>query len=461
MENAIQTAGTYTVTVDGTLSGDNASNYTYESGTGTLTVKKPSSGGGGGASVDSGKFEVPVSGDKTEMKIEGEISGNTVVVSEVTKEDIATVGEGENVVVELESLNGNINSAKLTVSTLENVLNSEAKGLEIKLPNAIVTIDKTTLEALTEQAVDDLQLVVEPDEAARKTLNSAQEKSITELVRPKIVEAFFTSFGQRISDFKGGEVSVSVPFYTDKPIRAWYLKEDGTREKVGAIYDKVHATLTLKHFSHYAIEELENEDYNVTYASCPKDATCPIEPFPDAVNKEWYHDGCHFCIDNGLMVGFPDGNFYPYGDVTRAQVVTILWRLEGSLETNDAMNFADVPDGKWFTEAIRWATSNGVVTGYSDKAFGPNDAITREQFASILWRYSKLKGYDVSVGENTNILDYEDASKVSSYAVSAMQWACGSGMISGVTSDTLVPGGVTSRAQAATMFMRYCAEIVK
>ena len=460
MDDAIKTAGTYSVTVGGALTGDGAGNYEYVSGTGTLTVKRPSSGGGS-TSVDSGKFDVPVSGDETEIKIEGEIIEKTVVVSEVTSKNIETVGEGENVVVKLEELDKNINSAKLTVGTLENVLASQAKGLEVRLPNAIVTIDKTTLKALTEQAIDDLQLVVEPDEAARKTLNSAQKESVSELVRPTIIEAFFTSFGNRIGDFKGGEVSVSVPFYTDKPIRAWYLKEDGSREKVGAAYDKVHATLTLTHFSHYAIEELENEDYDVAYASCPKDTTCPIEPFPDAVNKEWYHDGCHFCIDNGLMVGFPDGNFYPYGEVTRAQVVTILWRLEGSPATDYAINFADVPNEKWFTEAIRWATSNSIVTGYGDKTFGPNDAITREQFAAILYRYSQFKGYDVSVGEDTNILDYDDAQSISTYAVPAIQWACGSGMINGMTADTLVPSGVTSRAQAATMFMRYCAEIVK
>ena len=205
----------------------------------------------------------------------------------------------------------------------------------------------------------------------------------------------------------------------------------------------------------------DEDGWNRSYTDCPKDETCPIEPFPDAVNKEWYHDGVHFCIENGLMVGFPDGNFYPYGDVTRAQVVTILWRLEDSPVVNYAMQFEDAPADAWFTEAVRWAASNGVVTGYSDKAFGPNDAITREQFAAILWRYSKLKGYDVSVGEDTNILNYNDAQSVSSYAVPAIQWACGSGMISGTSALTLDPTGVTSRAQAATMFMRYCAEIVK
>ena len=109
----------------------------------------------------------------------------------------------------------------------------------------------------------------------------------------------------------------------------------------------------------------------------------------------------------------------------------------------------------------RLARSRSCLTGYSDKAFGPNDAITREQFAAILYRYSQFKGYDVSVGEDTNILDFDDAASISTYAVPAIQWACGSGMISGVSALTLDPQGVTSRAQAATMFMRYCAEIVK
>ena len=205
----------------------------------------------------------------------------------------------------------------------------------------------------------------------------------------------------------------------------------------------------------------EDHGYERGYASCPKDATCPIEPYADAVNTAWYHDGVHFCLENGLMVGLSGGRFAPSGDVTRAQVVTILWRLEGKPVVNYAMQFEDAATGEWFTEAVRWAASSGIVTGYSDKAFGPNDAITREQFAAILYRYSQFKGCDVSVGEDRNILDFDDTQSISTYAVPAIQWACGSGMISGVNAFTLDPTGVTSRAQAATMFMRYCTAIVK
>ena len=205
----------------------------------------------------------------------------------------------------------------------------------------------------------------------------------------------------------------------------------------------------------------EDHGYERDYASCSKDATCPIEPYADAVSAAWYHDGVHFCIENGLMTGVSSTSFLPDGDVTRAQVVTILWRLEGKPVVNYAMQFEDATTGEWFTEAVRWAASNGIVTGYSDKEFGPNDAITREQFAAILYRYSQFKGYDVSVGEDTNILDFDDAQSIGTYAVPAIQWACGSGVISGTGKFTLDPQGITSRAQAATMFMRYCAEIVK
>ncbi len=201
--------------------------------------------------------------------------------------------------------------------------------------------------------------------------------------------------------------------------------------------------------------------YEHGYAACLKDATCPIEPFADAVNTAWYHDGVHFCLENELMQGVSSTSFQPSGDVTRAQVVTILWRLEGKPVANYAMQFADVAADSWYAEAVRWAASNKIVTGYSDTTFGPNDPIKREQFAAILYRYSQFKGYDVSVGEDTNILDFDDAQSISTYAVPAIQWACGSGVMTGVSTFTLDPQGVTSRAQAATMFMRYCENVNK
>ena len=204
----------------------------------------------------------------------------------------------------------------------------------------------------------------------------------------------------------------------------------------------------------------EDYGYERDYASCSKDATCPIETYADAVSAAWYHDGIHYCIQNGLMKGYDNGKFGTNDNISRGQIVTILWRLEGSPAVSGG-SFDDVASDAYYAQAVAWAAENGIVGGYGNGKFGSNDPITREQFAAILYRYAQFKDVDVSVGEDTNILDFDDAQSISTYAVPAIQWACGSGMISGVSALTLDPQGVTSRAQAATMLMHYCAEIVK
>ena len=198
--------------------------------------------------------------------------------------------------------------------------------------------------------------------------------------------------------------------------------------------------------------------------SCSGDYTCPIWQYTDAKATAWYHDGVHYCIENGLMNGLTTTQFAPGGTTTRAQIVTILWRLEGEPYTYNSMSFNDVAQGKWYTEAVRWAAANGIVDGYNATSFGPNDSITREQMVAILWRYCQFRGIDVSVGENTNILSYTDAFSVHSWAMEAMQWACGAGVIGGIAdgnSMKLDPTGTATRAQVATMLQRFCTEVMK
>jgi len=192
---------------------------------------------------------------------------------------------------------------------------------------------------------------------------------------------------------------------------------------------------------------------------CPQDKTCVYAKYEDADPKVWYHDGVHFCVEKGYMNGVSKTEFSPNGTLSRAMIVTILWRMEGSPVVNYAMTFKDVEEGKWYTSAIRWAQSTGVVTGYNDDAFGPNDNVTREQLAAILWRYAKYKGYDVSVGEDTNILSYDDAfTGISEWAYSALQWAVGAGVMNGIGRN-LVGKGTATRAQAACMIQRFCESV--
>ena len=201
--------------------------------------------------------------------------------------------------------------------------------------------------------------------------------------------------------------------------------------------------------------------FRAAYDACPQDNTCPIWPFTDASTTAWYHDGVHYCIDEGLMEGYGNGLFGPNDTLSRAQLCQILYNMEGQPAVTGESAFTDVADGAWYFDAVTWAASEGIATGYGDGTYGPDDSITREQLAAILYRYASYKGYDVSVGEDTNILSYADALDVSEWAIPAMQWACGSGVIEGVTDSTLVPQGNATRAQAATMLMRFCETVAK
>ena len=208
----------------------------------------------------------------------------------------------------------------------------------------------------------------------------------------------------------------------------------------------------------------EQADWSLGYRDCPKDDTCPIWPFSDATTADWYHDGVHFCLESGLMVGFGNNIFQPDTSTTRAMLTVMLWRLNGSPVVDYNMDFDDVPADAWYTEAIRWAACEGVAMGYDNGKFGPDDVVTREQTATILWRYIQHEGYDVDAWESADIGSYSDADSVAQYAVPAMRWACGSGMIAGVDQGggaIIDPQGSTTRAQMATMMMRFCAEIVK
>lgn len=196
------------------------------------------------------------------------------------------------------------------------------------------------------------------------------------------------------------------------------------------------------------------------YSDCDRGLNCPLWDFTDLNVNAWYHDGVHFCIDEGLMEGYGGGLFGPNDTLSRAQLCQIVYNMEGQPATSGSSVFTDVADGAWYADAVTWAASQGIVGGYGNGLFGPEDNITREQLASILYRYAQAKGYDVSVGEDTNILSYTDALEISEYAIPAMQWACGAGVIEGVTDSTLVPQGDATRAQAAVMLMRFCEEYV-
>lgn len=184
-------------------------------------------------------------------------------------------------------------------------------------------------------------------------------------------------------------------------------------------------------------------------------AGCPCLKFVDLDPSLWYHVGVDYVLNNGLMVGTEETVFEPESSLTRAMLVTVLWRAEGKKQAARECKFADVEQGSYYEEAVAWAEECGIVTGYNDTEFGPHDNILREQIAAIMYRYSKFKGYDVSAGENTNILSYADVAEISEYAISAMQFAVGTGLMNGRTESTLNPLNDTTRAEIAVILYRF------
>ena len=179
------------------------------------------------------------------------------------------------------------------------------------------------------------------------------------------------------------------------------------------------------------------------------------ETFKDVKKNDWYYEAVEYVANKGLMNGTGNDEFTPDANTTRGMIVTILYRLEGSPEVSMS-TFTDVANTEYYAKAVAWAEKNGIVNGYGEGKFGPNDVITREQLAAIMYRYSNYKKYNTSVGEDTNILSYNDISELSEYAVSSMQWACGAGLVNGIGDGKLAPKGNATRAQLATILMRYC-----
>lgn len=179
-------------------------------------------------------------------------------------------------------------------------------------------------------------------------------------------------------------------------------------------------------------------------------------PFTDVPASAWYYDAVRFVYEQGMMSGTGNNQFSPNVTTTRAMIVTILYRLENQ-PTAGSSSFSDVPAGQWYTNAVAWAAANGIVGGYGDGRFGPNDTITREQMAAILYRYAQYKGYNTT--STGSLSGYTDGGQVSSWAQTAMVWANTNGLITGSSATTLNPLGYASRAEVATILMRF-VEIV-
>ena len=271
-----------------------------------------------------------------------------------------------------------------------------------------------------------------------------------------------TTYAVTVEDTDNGTVTASVKSSSKGSTVTLTVKPDKG-------YQLDQLTVTDKDGKEISVTEKEDGKYTFTMpasevsvsAAFTKSEEKPeqIAGFTDVLTTDWFADAVQYAVDNGMMNGTSETTFRPNGTTTRGMIVTILYRLEKEPAVDNGAGFADVAADQYYADAVAWASANDIVTGYSEKKFGPDDSITREQFAAILYRYAQYKKIDVTA--TADLSGYADAAQISAYAETAMKWANGEGLITGVTDTMLKPAGNATRAQAATILMRFCEEVAK
>ena len=181
--------------------------------------------------------------------------------------------------------------------------------------------------------------------------------------------------------------------------------------------------------------------------------------FTDVPAEAWYSEAVDYATENGIMNGVGGNRFEPETELKREMLAVILWNMTDNPETNGIAPFLDVTSDKYYAEAIAWANENGVMYGYGEE-FGVGEAVTREDFAAILYRYAAFKGYDTTQG-GMAIREFIDFEQIADYAAEALGWAVNSGIISGMGDGTISPKTSTYRGQAAVMLMKFCENVMK
>ena len=279
---------------------------------------------------------------------------------------------------------------------------------------------------------------VEPTDAALNSFVTAEDGTVTFAYANK------TAVNGKLATLTFSYDASSAPKTTVATVTT--LEEGGSQKEIA---QKV--TLTLKDEVVVPVGPSEPSK-----PSTPTEPEKPDFPFKDVTEDHPFYEDIKYVYEKGLMQGVSEDIFQSGTTTTRGMIATILYRMEGEPAVKNASSFKDVADGMFYTKAVAWAAANGIVNGYADGTFQPDQTISREQMAAILYRYAQYKGCDVSVGEDTNILSYSDATQVAEYAIPAFQWAVGAGIINGTTATTLSPKGSATRGQVAAILHRYC-----
>ncbi len=447
----------------------------------------------------------PISGDSIDKQNgiifengEGTVYGNVELQEDLTvgADESLTIPQGatllipENVTLTNRGTmtnNGTIkNRGTLTIEPGGN-LAGNVTGNQATYKVAGVTLNRSNL-SLTAGGNAWLRAAVQPDNAANQSVTwASSDPSVATVDQNGVVTAVAPGAATiTVTTVDGGFTAICTvtvrpdippanPNYriTLEATQGGTVTADPTAAKAGATVTltpvpdrgyQVGSVAVTDRFGE-AVAVTENADGTYTFTMPNGQVTVTVTfaeaplPFPDVAEGDWFYDAVRYAYETGLMDGVGDNLFAPNSETTRAQLVTILYRLEGEPEVSGTSGFTDVEADTWYTDAVAWAAANGIVNGVSETEFAPGKDITREQLATILFRYAEAKGYDVSA--RADLSAYPDADQIQSYAAESVAWAVAEGLIQGFEDNTLRPAGNATRAQIATILMRFCEGVAK
>lgn len=439
---------------------------------------------GGTGAISGGTFNGTVSGKPDNLTVSGgsfksdmsSYADDTQIIYEVTADgtysyytDVddalaaaGTTGQIESIVPDSMSSNPNIKTITLIYTS------SNTKEIKINTQNVSATF------TLPEASRSGYRFLGWKQEGSEETKSAGEQVSISS-------DTTFTAQWRKRSSSDdesspdlsgGGSGSSSYTRYTVSVAEAAHgtltLSDDEVRRgeevTITVTPDEGYAveTISVTTSNNEVVEVTDNEDGTFTFTMPGRDVNIyatfteapveevedPMDAFTDVDEDAWYYDAVSSMVEQGYMNGTSETTFEPFLNLTRAMIAQILYNMEGAQGNGEAA-FTDVADSQWYADAVNWAASEGIVSGYGDGTFGPNDPITREQMATILYQYAAYKGYDLS---DTASLDaFTDAADVSSWALPYVQWAVGCGIMNGRDNGTLDPAGTATRAEIAVM----------
>ncbi|MGI6720719.1 MAG: S-layer homology domain-containing protein [Anaerovoracaceae bacterium] len=330
----------------------------------------------------------------------------------------------------------------IPAASAASIASDTALDLSVVTPVGTVTIPNDTLGSIASQASGSITIRVESVDTSG--LSAEQQQAVGQ---DPVYDISIFSGGTQISNFGGKAITISLPYELKEGedasgVAVWYLNDAGELQRMRCTYDPATgmATFETTHLSKYLVG-YSDAWYN---------------PFEDVRTGDWFYNAVAFAANNQLFDGVSKTAFAPDQSMTRAMLATVLHRVEGSPAATAAADFGDVESGQWYSEAIAWATERGITKGYDSRTFGTNDSVTREQMAEILYRYAEYKKLDVSA--RADVSAFDDGTSVSSWAEQGVSWAVSTGLIQGVSATKLAPSALSTRAQVATVLMRWLGE---